>query len=345
MDIFIPKKQHLREVILHYFIAKKSATETHRCLEEVYGEQSPSSTTCKKWFRRFKTGNFNTDDKEHGKPPEKFYDDELTKLLDEDPCQTQQELSVTLSVTQQCISKRLRNLGMIRKQCTWVPYELKIRDMERRKTICEMLLQRYERKGFLHRVVTGDEKWIHYENPKQKFAWVMPGEAVPSIPKPNIHGSKTMLCVWWDQRGIIYYELLESTLTITGELYRTQLIRLKRALHEKRPEWENRHEKLILLHDNARPHVHSSVINYLKGTKWEVLLHPPYSPDIAPTDFHLFRSMESALSGERFTSRGDIEKWLDNWFASKDPEFFAHGIRLLPERWSKIVISNGCYFE
>ena len=141
-----------------------------------------------------------------------------------------------------------------------------------------------------------------------------------------------MLCVWWDQRGIIYYELLEPTQTITGELYQTQLIRLKRALYEKRPEWENRHDKLILLLDNARPHVHSSMINYLKGTKWEVLSHPPYSPDIAPTDFHLFRSMQSALSGERFSSRGDIEKWLNNWFASKNPEFFTHGVRLLPER-------------
>lgn len=345
MDTFNPTKQHLREVILHYFLAKKNSPETHRCLVEVYGEQSPSMATIKRWFQRFKTGDFTTYAKEHGKPTEKLDDDELRKLLEEDPCQTQEELSVTLNVTQQCISKRLHKLGMIRKQCTWVPYELKERDIERRKTICEILLQRYERKGFLHRVVTGDEKWIYYDNPKRKSAWVMQGEAGPSIPKQNIHGSKTMLCVWWDQRGIICYELLEQGETMTGERYRTQLIHLKRELIEKRPESEKRHDKVLLLHDNARPHVHSSVKNYLNSINWEVLPHPPYSPDIAPTDFHLFRSMQSALSGERFMSRGDIEKWLDNWFASKDPEFFAHGIRLLPERWSKVIMSNGFYFE
>jgi [histone H3]-lysine36 N-dimethyltransferase SETMAR len=284
----MPTKQHLREVILHYFLAKKSAAETHRHLEEVYGEQCPSISNCKKWFRRFKTGDFDTDDNEHGKPPKKFDDEELIQLIEEDPCQTQEELSAALNTSQQCISKRLEKLGMIRKQCTWIPYELKERDMERRKTICEMLLQRHERKGFLHRVVTGDEKWIHYENPKRKYAWVWPGEAVPSTSKPNIHRSKTMLSVWWDQRGIIYFELLESNEKITGESYRKQLIRLKRALIDKRPEWENRHNKLILLHDNARPHVHSSVVHYLKSTNWEVLPHPPYSPDIAPSFFFFF---------------------------------------------------------
>ncbi|KAG5327510.1 MOS1T transposase, partial [Pseudoatta argentina] len=49
-----------------------------------------------------------------------------------------------------------------------------------------------------------------------------------------------------------------------------------------------RHDKVILLHDNARPHVGKPVKTYLETLKWEVLPHPPYSPDIAPSDFHLF---------------------------------------------------------
>lgn len=53
---------------------------------------------------------------------------------------------------------------------------------------------------------------------------------------------------------------------------------------------------IILLHDNARPHVVVSVKNYLKTLDWEVLPHPPSSPDIAPSDYHLFRSVAHALS-------------------------------------------------
>jgi [histone H3]-lysine36 N-dimethyltransferase SETMAR len=345
MENFVPTKQHLREVLLHYFFLKKSAAESCRLLSETYGEHSPSIKTCEYWFRRFKTNDFDVSDKERSGAPKKNSDAELEALLDEDPCQTQTELAIALNVTQPAISQRLHSMGMVQKEGNWVPYELRERDLERRKTICEILLQRQKRKGFLHRIITGDEKWIYYDNPKRLKAWVKPGEPGPSTPKRNIHGSKVMLCIWWDQKGVIYYELLQPSETITGDRYRTQLMRLKRALTQKRPEWENRHNKVILQHDNARPHVARPVKNYLEGSDWEVLPHPPYSPDIAPSDYHLFRSMQPALSGERFTSYEGIKNWLDNWIASKEPDFFLRGIRLLPERWEKVVGSDGAYFE
>lgn len=62
-----------------------------------------------------------------------------------------------------------------------------------------------------------------------------------------------MLCIWWDEKGVIYHELLKPSETITGDRYRLQLIRLNRVLKEKRSEWDNRHNKLILLYDNGGP--------------------------------------------------------------------------------------------
>jgi len=59
-----------------------------------------------------------------------YEDAELEALLDEDSCQTQKELALTLVVTQQIISYRLKSLGMIQKQGNWVPYELKPRNVE-----------------------------------------------------------------------------------------------------------------------------------------------------------------------------------------------------------------------
>lgn len=155
-----------------------------------------------------------------------------------------------------------------------------------------MLLQRQQRKGFLHRIVTGNEKWIYYENPKSQKTWVKPGEPSPSQAKRNIHCAKAMLCIWWDQRGVVHYELLEPCQTINREFYRRQLMQLKRAIEEKRPEWVNRHSKLILQHDNAKPHTAQVVKKYLDGQDWEVLFYPSYSPDIAPSDYHLFWTIQ-----------------------------------------------------
>ncbi|EGI67280.1 Mariner Mos1 transposase [Acromyrmex echinatior] len=109
-------------------------------------------------------------------------------------------------------------------------------------------------------------------------------------------------------------------------------MRLSRALKEKRAHYYSRHNKIILLHDNARPHVTASVKTYMETLNWEVLLHPPYSPDIAPSDYHLFRSMAHGLSEQHFTSYEDIKNWIDNWIASKDEAFFQRGIRMLSER-------------
>ena len=89
-----------------------------------------------------------------------MYEDAELEALDEDSCQTQKELALTLGVTQQTISYRLKSLGMSQKQENWFPYELKPRNVERRFFICEMLLARHKRKGFLHRIVTSDKKWI-----------------------------------------------------------------------------------------------------------------------------------------------------------------------------------------
>jgi len=100
-----------------------------------------------------------------------------------------------------------------------------------------------------------------------------------------------MLCVWWDQEGVVYYELLKSGETVNAHRYHQQLIKMHRTLREKRPHYRKKHDKLIFLHDNAPSHTSTMVQNYLEAFNWEVLPHPVYSPDLAPSDYHLFSSM------------------------------------------------------
>jgi len=151
-----------------------------------------------------------------------------------------------------------------------VSYELEPKVVERRFFTCEQLIQRQQRKGFLHRIVTGDEKWIFYDKKKKYYA--KPNQSLPSTsistPRPNIHSSKNALYLVGPKGFLGYYELLKPGDSITGDRYWLQLIRLNRALREKWPEYEQRHDKVILLHDNARPHVAKVVKKYLKTLKW-----------------------------------------------------------------------------
>ncbi|UYV75333.1 hypothetical protein LAZ67_12003576 [Cordylochernes scorpioides] len=76
-----------------------------------------------------------------------------------------------------------------------------------------------ERKGFLHQIVTGDEKWVNYDYSKRWATYEYPGRVSSSTAKLNIHGGKIMLCIWWDQLGVAYYELLQPNERITGDVY------------------------------------------------------------------------------------------------------------------------------
>ena len=97
----------LRGVLPHYFNTKKTAAASHRILVKVYGEHALAEQTCQKWFARFKRCDFGLEDEERPGQPKKFEDEELEALLDEDCCQTQEELPESLGVIQAAISKRL----------------------------------------------------------------------------------------------------------------------------------------------------------------------------------------------------------------------------------------------
>jgi len=130
MTKFVPNTEHSRTALIFCFHLKKTAAESYRLLGEAYDEHAPLQKTCERWFQRFKIGDFDVADKEHGKSP-KNENMELQALLDEDDSQTQKQLAEQLSVCQQVVSNQLREMGNIQKVGRWVSHELK---RQRRET-------------------------------------------------------------------------------------------------------------------------------------------------------------------------------------------------------------------
>ena len=314
-------KYYFRHLILFYFNSKKSAREAYQQISEIYGKSAPSKSTCEYWFRRFKEGNFSVEDEERSGRPEKIKDEELQALLDEDSTQTESQLATALGVTQANISQRLKKMGKIQKESQWVPHKLSESAIENRFNICNFLLTCYQEKSFLWKIVTGDGSWIHYDNPKRKKSWVDPGQPVAKVPKRDIHGKKALLCIWWDMKGVIYFELRKPGETVTADVYKQQLIKMNLALNEKRPVKDTKSRQVLLLHDNARPHKAKVVQETIKELKWKVLLHPAYSPDIAPSDYHLFRSLKNNLREKQFTEFEEVKKWVTNWMLPNPKSF------------------------
>ncbi|UYV76625.1 hypothetical protein LAZ67_14001499 [Cordylochernes scorpioides] len=272
MVISEPKSAHLREVLLFAFNWKKSATEAHRMLEEVHGDHALSKSQCYRWFKNSKVA--------------------ISNLI-------------MNHVENRTKSSRTLNC----KLCwmTTVPHELSERQQERRLVTCEGLLARHEKKSFLHRIVTSDEKSIHFSNPMRQKSWGLLGQFPKRKPRPNRLGKKAMLCVWWDQTGVVYFKLLKPGEMVNTSRYEQQMHSLREALYEKRPELREKY-KLILQHDNVPAHNATVVKNTIKDLGWDFLPHPPYSPDLAPSDYHLFTSLGHALKKQEFSNSDILRK-------------------------------------
>jgi len=88
-------------------------------------------------------------------------------------------------------------MGKVQKEGRWVLHELSV-DKNRRRYTAFTLLSKFREKDFLHKIITGNEKWILYDNSKGRKLWVDPGQPSTSTLKPNIYAKKVLLCIWWD---------------------------------------------------------------------------------------------------------------------------------------------------
>ena len=102
-----------------------------------------------------------------------------------------------------------------------------------------------------------------------------------------------MLSVWWGVRGITHWELLPNGYNITADLYCQQLGRIAAKLQGKQ-------DRVYFLHDNATPHVAKSTCEKLLKLGWITIPRPSYSSDLAPTDYHLYRSPSDYLREKKF---------------------------------------------
>ena len=92
-------------------------------------------------------------------------------------------------------------------------------------------------------------------------------------------GKPPKKCVWWDQKGVIYYELLKLGETVNTNRYQQQMIGFNRALQEKRPDYQRRQHKVIFLYDNAPSNIAKWVKETIETFSWEILAHAAYFPD------------------------------------------------------------------
>lgn len=336
-----PTEDHLRNCILFEFMKKNNATVATGNINAVY----PNTLDVRKvqrWFSKFQSGYIDLKDAPRSGRPSTIDLDSLKSIVESDPRQSLEEIAKAIGAPKSTVYDHLKEIGKALREGVWVPHQLSESNKMQRITICNSLLCRQQNESFLHRIITGDEKWILYDNQKRKRQWLSRKERSVPVVKPDIHAKKVLLSIWWNIYGIVHYEFLKTGETITADIYCDQLVRLSEAIGKKHAALVNR-RGVMLQHDNAKPHTAKKTQEKIRDLQWEVLPHPPYSPDCAPSDYHLFRSLQNFLAGKKFDSLDDVKTVLKGYFASKSGSFYKEGIEKLVSRWERVVENDGDY--
>lgn len=168
-----------------------------------------------------------------------------------------------------------------------------------------------------------------------------------SLREANRHGACNhrifQATVFWDSEGLLLCEFLEPRTTINSARYCETLEKLHTAIRRKRPG--RLQQGVKLLHDGARPHTSNQTKEWLQQRNWEVLQHPPYSPDLAPSDFHLFAPLKKFLAGKRFASQHELQDTVVDYLQRLDRQHYREGMFKLVSRWDKCLNRYGDYVE
>jgi len=100
---------------------------------------------------------------------------------------------------------------------------------------------------------------------------------------------------------------------------------------------------IVLLHNNTRPNTAACTSDLIKFFNWEIFDHPPYSPDLAPSDYHFFTKMKVWLATQCFHTNKELMDGVNNWLHNLVAPFFDEGLQKLVSRYKKCLNVDGNY--
>jgi hypothetical protein len=93
--------------------------------------------------------------------------------------------------------------------------------------------------------------------------------------------------------------------------------------------------------DNARPHIARVKTDLINKFGWDTVTHPPYSPYIAPSDYHLFPELKKHLGGTHFRTGEELKEEVLSYLRGAAGEFYDSGIKKMVHRMQKCIDLNG----
>lgn len=236
-------------------------------------------------------------------------------------------------------------IGLVYKHCYWVPHNLS--DSQKVDRACQSsqlknLLEKCKHNSYRN-LLTGDQSWFTLSYSANGM-WLESDEYPTKYVKDSIGSEKIMLTVIWNPFGFHIIDFLPEGTSFNSSYFIEHILT---PLESKKCQiWNQSHNRKLHLHlDNSR--IHNSKISLKKTIEFgfKRTPQPPYSPDIAPSDFFLFGYVKGKLRGCIFTSVDELQEKILEILHSIDHKILKSVFDEWIDRCNWVFLHNGEYYH
>lgn len=348
-------KKDYRPVIKHLFKTGKNASDIYRELISTDGDDAPSLSTVRYWTRKFRCGQEGTEDDPRTGRPNSAIDatsiEAVARIVEETPTIGIRSIAAEIKSSYGSAFKVLHDHLYMQKMYTkWVPYELSDLQKQTRIRLSRRFLRQFgtDFEATKSILITSDETWVKYATPETSESsreWRISGSSRPEKSRISPRSEKVMLTVWWDARGVILLDFWKRSdkISFNAAYYQEMIKKLRKTLPTVRRGMLMKGPRILV--DNAPVHRADASKACFAECGLKTIETPTYSPDIAPSDYYLFRNLKTCLRSVKFDSRETLEREVSAWFASKPASYYERGIEQLPERLKEVIKIGGAYLH
>jgi transposase len=196
--------------------------------------------------------------------------------------------------------------------------------------------------GWRH-IVTGDESWFIMDQAPRRM-WSLTEDEVATKPRTTIATKKFMYTIMWNPHGFHVIDLLPSDAKMNSTYYTSNVLE---PLHQNFfPEGRTPQGKRLVVHvDNCSVHTSAITKEFMETHDMVSMPHPPYSPDLAPSDFYLFGTVKQRLQQAQFSEEDDFFEELDTILMSISKDELMKVFQSWLERVRAVSQGNGDYIS
>lgn len=335
------------DLLINYHYEGFSAVQIHKKLVDLFKEKAPAYSTVTKKVRAL---SFNqTVDSTESFPPSQIdfsIASKISSFLDFYPHSSVRFISTHINVPPTTVYRYL--IKVLEYKCVhlrWIPYKLTEAIRQKRvETSKELLkvLKKNKKTGFIF-FSTGDECWFSYEY-YPETQWIKNGDLPPERVNRSLFTKKIMITIFWSANGIHVIDVLDEDKRMNSEYFISNvLVPITKCDAYKRAKKENK--KFTLHMDNCKVHKSKKTLAFLNAHEISIAPHPPYSPDLAGSDFFLFGALKNTSEILDFASPDEILSYIKEKFSTFSLETLNNVFLEWEKRLNWVIENNGDYYR